>query len=315
MQDLPSVPDDHNVATTLNHDYVISKCDFFVDVQLWPLVPEIDPRGWLRNFEQHEIDHALFLLNAFTYYSRRMVDEMFVAAFQQLSVRVAQPELGYMTVRSAWQQFHKELIITHVEGEQPNSTDSGYAFARRARQLLGINERQILAPADALARLIRSGPRPVVFVDDFVGSGNQFLTTWQRPRLLQPGLTSSFAQFASAMGGRFFYCPLICTAVGKIAIQQQCSGVELIPVHLLDADRDGALGANSQLWPEHLRSTAAYFLESASSRAGIPSSGPKGWRGFAGLGLTVAFEHTVPDATLPIYYWEGNGWIPLIRRR
>jgi hypothetical protein len=38
------------------------------------------------------------------------------------------------------------------------------------------------------------------------------------------------------------------------------------------------------------------------------------WQGFHKLGLALAFQHCVPDATLPLFYWEHNEWHPLIRR-
>src|SRR5260221_7925138 len=89
----------------INEAFVLGKCDYFVDVQLWPLRTELDPRGWLRNFAPDELEHAVSLLNAFNYFSRRLVDEMFVAAFQQLSVHLISPGEGYLRVQSAWQNF------------------------------------------------------------------------------------------------------------------------------------------------------------------------------------------------------------------
>jgi hypothetical protein len=57
-------------------------------------------------------------------------------------------------------------------------------------------------------------------------------------------------------------------------------------------------------------------LKRISERAGYiqENGGPDDWRGFHGLGLTVAFEHGIPDASLPIFFSERNGWKPLMRR-
>lgn len=300
---------------SVEREHVLAKCDYFTDVQLWPLREELDTRGWLQNFHADELEHACALLNAFVYYSRRLVDEMFIASFQQLSVHVVDPASGYLTACSAWQAFTGRVLVTHVEGEQPNTTDSGYMFSRRARQLLDIDPRQILSPDEALAHLITNGTRPVVFVDDFVGSGSQFKTSWQRRRALKNGVDQSFKEFSHSSGGDYFYCPLLCTQSGEALIDRECSGVRLLPIHRLTAQRDGALSNMSLLWPERLRATGAAFVEAVSKRAGIPETGSASWRGYGDLGLTVAFEHSVPDATLPIFYWEDNGWNPLLRRR
>ncbi len=38
--------------------------------------------------------------------------------------------------------------------------------------------------------------------------------------------------------------------------------------------------------------------------------------GYHERGLLLAFEHSVPDATLPIFWSSGkNGWTPLVERR
>lgn len=50
--------------TRVNQELVQAKCDYFVDVQLWPLKATLDPERWLSNFENDELDHAIHLLNS-----------------------------------------------------------------------------------------------------------------------------------------------------------------------------------------------------------------------------------------------------------
>ena len=299
---------------TVNEERVLAKAEFFVDVQLWPFRRTLDPQGWLKNFLPNEQEYAVNLLNAFVYYSAPLCDALLLGAFRRLSANVVSCDDPFVAAQSLWQGFCDSVLIVHVEGETPSTTDSGYLFARRARQVLEIAEDRILSPQAALERLIKSGPLPVVFVDDFVGSGNQFAMSWHRRIRLRDGREHSFDQLAAAQGGRFFYCPLVCTAAGVETIQLECPKVILVPAHVL-TEHYNALSPVSHLWPDHLRPTAAAFVETASRRAGIPESGTSGWRGFHDLGLAVAFEHSVPDATLPIFYWEHNGWTPLIKRR
>ena len=59
-------------------------------------------------------------------------------------------------------------------------TDSGLAFARKARQVLSLPQDRILSPLDTLEFVGTHGPREVLFLDDFLGTGNQFLSTWRR---------------------------------------------------------------------------------------------------------------------------------------
>jgi hypothetical protein len=218
----------------------------------------------------------------------------------------------FLRLQTIWRSFVDSLILTYVTGESPAVTDSGPAFARKARQLLDVSESQIMAPEQALKELATRAPRPVVFVDDFVGTGRQFSTTWHRQVFAGGNVTLSFDTVASTRRGiTFFYCPLVCTEAGLRTLRQKVPRVTVIPAHVL-SERYSALHPSSVLWPGSLRPSASNFLYRASLRAGIPESK---WKGFGEHGLALAFAHCVPDATMPIFYWDRNGWNPLIQRR
>jgi len=293
---------------------VFTKTDYFVDVQLWPLLKEIDGRRWLTNFTPSEQEHAVHLLNSFMYLSPRLLDQLFTSTLQSLSASFYSVGSSFLAFQSTWRQFVDTVVITYVTGEIPNPSDSGYGFARRARQLIGIDENRIVTPDEAVRRIVQQ-PGPVIFVDDFVGSGNQFLETWRRAVPLS-GSTLSFERIKAIRGAEFYYCPLVCTEYGFHRIRAECPSVRLQPAHLLSS-KYSALDQHSIIWPNHLRSSAIDFLRAASARAGISDTNGNvdDWRGFHCLGLAIAIGDSVPDATLPIFYWERNGWIPLIRRK
>lgn len=298
---------------SVNEELLFSKTESFVDFHLWPLAADFNPRGWLRNFVPEEKDYALNLLNAFIYFAPPLLDALFIAAFQQLSHVFVAGADSFATMRNLWRTFCDSVLIVYVEGEAPNPTDSGYGYTRRARQLLGVRQSQVMTPQAALNRLLSGEIRPVVFVDDFVGSGSQFATTWYRPWLLDDGSERSFQQVAQSISTTFAYCPLVCTTYGQNTINLECPEVLLTPAHLL-SEQYNLLSPECHLWPENLRGGAEAFVRSASERAGIVS-GADSWRGFADLGLGLALGDSVPDATLPIFYWDKNGWIPLVRKR
>lgn len=300
-------------AARVTEEFVRSKHEFFVDVQLWPRETRLDIDGWLANFTNTEQDHAVHLLNSFLYYSAELTDELFKSAFHGLNLNVVDASRPYVAAESLWRRFRESVLVTHVTGEDPNNSDSGFTFARKARQLLGIDEYNLKAPAEALSLMVSDGPRPVLFVDDFVGSGDQFIRTWGRQYDLNDGSKLSFQRYASVVGTQFFYCPLFCSEIGRIAIQRNCPEVNLAPAHFL-TEKYSALVDDSIIWPEHLRATAWSFVHDASERAGIMDYCEIPWQGYHEQGLTIAFEHGIPDATLPIFYFDENGWIPLMSR-
>ena len=295
------------IQAPLTRDFVLKKCTFFRDVNLWPRTELLSPERWLKNFTEDETPLALHLLNAFQFFSEDLTRAMFDAALHAISGDLVTKH-GPAS-QSVWRSFIDQVLVAPVEGEDPNPTDSGYGFARRARQY--IDEKRIGRPMEIVARLI-STDAPVVFVDDFVGSGNQFIETWERQ--YSAGTTTvSLQNIAKVRNGPFYYCPLICTEYGADRIRKRCPEVRLLPAHLIAA-RDGALSPDSRLWPTGLHSNAVEFIHRASQRAGIPLVGKDRWDGYHGLGLALAFAHSVPDATLPLFDWEKNGWHPLIRR-
>jgi len=291
----------------VNRHFVLAKCDFFVNAQLWPIGRRLNPTSWLENFTAAELDHAVALLNAFLFLPTGMTRQLFAAAFHGLSREVIPQDT--QDPLSAWNTFLGNVLVTRVTGEAPSDTDSGYLFARWSRQELRLAEHQIVSNSAALELLEERPGHTVVFVDDFVGSGEQMIHTWHRQHLVR-GMERAFADYSGDPTNRFYYTPVLCTEYGARRVNASCSGLQLRPTHSLP-QRYSALHRRSILWPRNLLATAAEFVRTASKRAGVPEAD---YAGFHGLGLAIAFAHSVPDATLPIFYWSCNDWRPLLER-
>ena len=283
-----------------------------MDTSVWPQGELLDPRGWLANFETDERPFALNLLNVFLFYNERLVDALFRRAILQLSRGITETAQSTIDANQTWRNFISRILVTHVEGETPNPSDSGYVFARKARQVIGVSEEQIAAPKDVLTFHLRHPTRPILFVDDFIGSGNQIRNTWNRLYEMDDGDTYSFQQ-ASSQGVQIVYVPIISTAFGLEELERTCPGLQIFPAHVLNSQYS-LTSPDSILWPIDLRPHAVDFLRNASDRAGISTNSDIPWDGFQNLALALAFYHCVPDATLPLYYWDQSGWTPLIRR-
>lgn len=296
--------------------FVMEKCKYYSKVQLWPLKNELNPEGWLDNFKTTDKELALHLLNGFIYYSDILTDQMFAYSFHTISRLIKSRSDNLNLAQQKWSDFLSTCLFTYVSGETPNPTDSGYLFVRKARQIFEVDESRIMDHKQVLDTLSSQGPHPVVFVDDFVGSGNQFISTWQRLHRLSPNNQTSFAQMArNQPKSTFYYCPIICTQLGFSYIRSNCPNVTICCAHVLD-NSYSAIKKDSTIWPASMRDKGIRFLERISKRAGIPDNNGNvnDWRGFNKLALTISFKHTIPDATLPIFYWEKNDWQPLKRR-
>lgn len=300
-------------AHSVNLAFVKEKSAFFSESHVWPLQTRFDPEGWLKNFQDDEEELAVHLLNGFCYYSGSLVDQLFVTSFLRLGDHVVPPNTPAGTAKTLWSRFVDELVITYPTGETPSEADSGHLFARRARDLLGIPEERILSPAKAIERATTTSVPAIVFVDDFVGSGNQFLTTIRR-KYGRSGL--SFEDLAQLLPP-CYYIPLFCTEFAESsALGYLPSNVKCAPLHVL-GDEYSVLRNPSVFWPTSLASDGPAFVREVSQRLGLPDTDgalTTDWQGFGRLGLGIAFEHHIPDACLPIFYTTEAGWRPLWRR-
>lgn len=289
---------------------------YFVDVGVWPRKVSFSPNEWIKNFSGDEIPLALRLLEGFTYFSEDMVKQLFRSSFVQISKSLVSSKDDLVKARLEWSRFLDSVYIVRVTGEQPSDADSGYLFARYSRDVLGIPEPQIVSPEQAIAALAAKPDGNIVFVDDFVGSGNQFIDTWNRKYLIGQHRASfnDLANYAKDKVG-FFYCPVVCTEKGRFNIGQNCPSVSLVTAHYYGAFHS-ALNADSFIWRDDMKGEGPDFVEKASLRAGIPFlDGAEGcWMGFHKLGLALGFSHGWPDATLPLFDFDKNDWRPLLRK-
>ena len=285
------------------------RCTTFVGLHVWPLKDRLNWTAWLLNFpDSQELFYARCLLESFLYFSEDHADALLRSAFHALSRDVC----GGLTLqderRASWRGFLGRVLITYVEGEHPSPTDSGLSFARRARKVLGIPEERIVRPERAVQLLQRDETIPVVFLDDFLGSGRQFEATWSRA---YAPVGASFASLAASHQLTVTYVPLLASTYGLDRVTPLTRGATIHPGHALSA-RYSAKGPDSAVWPDGKQAEGVAFVEAVSKRAGYQ---PSDCWGFHGLGLCVAILDTIPDSSLPLFYSNRNNWRPLMVRR
>ena len=289
---------------------VIDACDRLVDLAAWPR-GKVEYKAWLDNFDARDRALAVQMLSRFTYLSHQFVDHHFVSAFQSISNKLATSGTGFCAKKDAWHDFCENAIIVPVMGEQPSPADSGWGFARKARQLLGIDERRLKHPHEAAQIVAGGSTAPVVFVDDFVGSGEQFLRTFDRKYVQAGGV--SFADLANRFPA--YYCNVLMTAYGRARILMRAPTVILASGNTIPRDHNFSV-IGSAMWPDGHALLGARLARRIGVRLGYTKSdgGLRDWRGFHKLGLGIAMEDSVPDANLPLFFEDIDGWQPLVRR-
>ena len=286
---------------------VLARCEALKRAGMWLSEPTIRPRAWIENFDNEDKILAAQLLERFVFYNQRLTDSLLITSFYSISDGLCKGPTA--PPRDRLLQALPEAVFTPVSGETPNPTDSGYFLCRRARQVLNISENQIKAAPDALREAAYG--RPIVFVDDFIGSGDQFLTTW---RDIKSG--ASFEQIHQKVRFPAIYISLVGTESGISHIGEHAPAVAICVTHKIDN--------RGTLWGLQSTNVSLYHQIDSLLTKYAPRLTPNDQYmhqaqfmkyGYKHRGLFFAFEHSVPDATLPIFWCRGvNNWEPLIER-
>lgn len=286
----------------------LAKCDTLQRTGIWAPSIRIRPAAWLENFDSHDKHIAAILLDNFIFYSDRLTDELFRSAF--LSLCDGLPKSGKPIESSRIREALKTAVYTLVTGEEPNVTDSGYTFCRKARQRLGISQSRQVFPEKALEYASRG--QTVVFLDDFIGSGDQFVTMWHRPC---PKTGESFASLFSKKPFLAIYVSLVTTDYGLQEIYRRVPNVIVSPAHIVGEKytyRQISDNPETQLRVNRFLIHYAELLAPEELYMQDPEYKAFGYKS---RGLMFGFEHSIPDATLPIFWAPGkNTWEPLIER-
>ena len=293
----------------LSSSRLAEKDRYFREFAIWPVFAEFNTEEWLNNFLSVEKPVAEKLLTNFSFFNERMTDALLRGAIQNYFSAEEQSS------RQKWrslQDYINETVFVLCEGEDPHPTDSGNLFARKLRDKILIPEENIKLPKEALTQ--RTSFRRFIFIDDFSGSGNQFVATWKRRHEIS-GRTYSFQDISQSDNQRFAYCCCISTWRARDQIARVAPTVTLSQAHEV-LEHHSAVHPSSTIWQSTDALSAQRVLKEASFRAGYSSEngGKDDWRGFHALGLTLSFNHGIPDASLPVFFSRRGNWIPLIVR-
>lgn len=283
-------------------------------IDQWPRIPsQSNPKRWLAAFPQEGAEHAVALLDSLIHFPREQTTKLATSAFHSLSAEVAAGLTTYVARKEAWESFLDSAFVTFPTGENPSPTDSGYAFARLIRVELEFPEERIVAPDTAVDLIARGEVPALIFVDDFVGSGNQFLETLMRPYTTSHGTTMSLRTAVDTASSpvQLFYVPALTTAQAQQHIARNAPDVRLLAAHVLP-ESYSAVHPESVVFPEYLREKARDFISASSRAAGILPQHELGW---TDLALALSFDPYPPDATLPLFWQETATWKPLMKRK
>ncbi|MCY4514723.1 MAG: hypothetical protein OXC69_06295 [Candidatus Tectomicrobia bacterium] len=296
------------------------KSQALAEAGMWPSNDpgKVNPQPWLKNFDESEDVTAAALIDIFVYFSDQQVSQVLERALRRLLQTFGGTEQSLDARRDRILNRLETTLFVPVEGETPNPTDSGNYMCRRARQTLELSDSQVRQPASALQEYLNHG-KTIVFLDDMVGTGSQMRGTWTREYASRH--PKSFREAYRQTKRECYYVCLACSKEGGRSLAA-VNGIELISAHdLQERDRfeeallripDHPSGSGLQADVEALlrKYAATLRLEDYMRRDKCALFG------FGQLGLTLGFQHSMPDATLPIYWADSGGnWKTFSKRK
>lgn len=287
---------------------MFSRCRELISYGVWSGIQQSRLKSWIANFRTLEERYfAALVLDLLVYRS----DDQTLSLLRQLLSRVipdharisglsAAVRMTYQSVRTDKVDPKVRIVPVIPPGSSP--TKSGPVIARHLKRTLRISERWVIYPEQVEAVL--PSLDAVIFIDDFLGTGDQF-SDFLLDTQLAPHINSSC----------FIYGCLAAHRYGIQSLQKMFPKLHIAAVERLD-DSHALFHSDSGTFPdgENSAEKAKEFYYSLLSDRGINISGPDR-RGYGHLELAYAFQHSVPDNSLPILWWDGGElWRPLFDR-
>lgn len=234
--------------------------------------------------------------------------------------------VDHVAIRVLWRNVFNR-VLPHLENEQEFSifglghgAKSGRSHLYSFRQAIsGLPEYERFSGGAKqifrdIAEIDCEYPNVVLFLDDFIGTGEQ------ATRLLR----NNFAQYEWLRESKVIFCSLLGfrQAMEQLPLNHEVRLADVIVAEVLE-ESDRAFSFANKLWPsseeaakaeEWARRLGCALLSSAQYDV-EPARDALGWRGSQAL---MAFHYNIPNNTLPIFWArgkrDGKDWIPLLDR-
>lgn len=306
----PDAPSASNFAVPRDGEVfeadVLERCQNLITSGIWEGIPQHRMKAWLTNFSTApERYFAACVLDALIYRSENQTVAMMRQIFERTLPDLLRTDPSQHPSTHDWgEALHRDtptdpgLRLIPVIRSEDSPAKSGPLICRMYRRHLQFNDRWMIWPwqlPDARSR----GTSVFVFVDDFLGTGDQF---------------SSFVECHS-LAGSFediyaVYAPLVAHTKGIQFLLSRYPKLRVIASEVLD-DAHHLFSDSAICFRDDLNSPSAAhaFYMQISREHGLRST-----TGYGDLALAYAFEHATPDNCLPMLWQATPKWKPLFER-
>ena len=287
------------------------RCESYIDAGIWAGIDRPQLRIWMNQFsEGPERYFAACILDSLLYRTTPQTVALLEQLFQRSLPDLARKNELMPGKEDLWLEClmcdsssgDPGIRIVPVVKDNDRPTKSALLIARMYKQHLRIDERFVIWHWD-IPKARQSGASAFLFVDDFLGTGSQFMR-----------FTSRFEIPSTLAGAIAIYAPFVAHDAGIKKLTDEAKWL-----HICWAER---LSASYNLFSE----SSLVFNDGANS----PEAAKEFYLeilhrkqlqidkiyiyGYGGLALTYVFEHATPNNNIPLLWHKDNYWEPLFRR-
>jgi hypothetical protein len=292
-----------NAATFVGS--VKADCKQLIELGLWD-IKMARLESWTKQFYGEEEEFfAACLLDQIIFRTKQQFESGLRSLIRSnLNGKLFQgvPDLELMQRLSSKDDPHLRLVPVICETDPP--TKSGPLVMRRLQRILQLNQEWMCWPWQATKYVESNGVNTIIFVDDFLGSGTQFVTFFK-----QWGFDKLHPEI------RCFYAPVVAHQQGLGYLAGELPKVNVVPAEVLSeshnffAEKVWARLGQGEISVEEARD---WYLDFCTKRNLKPHK--VGMLGYNDMALTFGFGHATPNNTLPILWNETANWQPLLER-
>lgn len=200
--------------------------------------------------------------------------------------------IDVLTAKSA----RSDIRIVPVIRDSDPPTKSGPSIARLYKREIKINDDYVIWPW-LIGEYYDKGVRVFIFIDDTLATGKQF------SEFLNQTIKRTYE------GARFVYIPLLAHERGLTFIKENYPDLLVSPVEVVNESFSFFNNDKSMLVEDleclYLKVAKKYLNKRLYKKMA---------KGYEGLALTFSYNHSTPNASLPLYWYDSESFSPLVRR-
>jgi hypothetical protein len=287
---------------TIYSNSIRDRCRNLIDFKIWGGIDLDQFDAWKNNFRTDEekyfstciLDSLIYRSNKQTY---SLIEQMLYKDINNLFRLIGEP--GLEILPNCFMQRNTDPLIRLVPAITPHSpvTKSSNEILRFMKRYFLISEDWMVNPWK-IQDEIRKGVKAFIFIDDFLGTGNQFEDV-----ILESKLNSIIDS------NLIVYAPLCAHTQGIDYLATAYPKLKVVYTEKFDKSTHSFFANYFSGEQDEAR---AFYLDMLAKRGISPLKGRE--FGYGDLELTFAFEHAAPDNSLQILHMREGNWRPLFNR-